>query len=119
MGTMSAQQVAGWLGMLAAVLVAVVGMTGELRAPGEVQAAGEVPHVVTASGPSLVALLPVPTADAVRPVITYEVEPGDTLSGIAEAHGTTVEALLERNGLEGADRLEVGQTLDVPASHAD
>ena len=43
----------------------------------------------------------------------YTVRAGDTLSRIADAHGTTVGALMEANGLTNADLLEVGQRLEV------
>lgn len=47
---------------------------------------------------------------------TYTVEPGDTLRGIAEEFGVSVEAILEANGLspEEGDALSVGQELIIP-----
>lgn len=45
----------------------------------------------------------------------YVVRDGDTLYGIARAHGTTVAALRELNALP-QDRLAVGQRLAVPAA---
>jgi N-acetylmuramoyl-L-alanine amidase len=42
----------------------------------------------------------------------YAVQGGDTLKGIAVAHGTSAEALMKRNGLAG-DALEAGQLLKV------
>ncbi|MBC8076080.1 MAG: protein kinase [Chloroflexales bacterium] len=47
---------------------------------------------------------------------SYVVQPGDTLSAIAERFGTTVEALLAANGLSDPNRIEVGQTLIVPGA---
>jgi LysM repeat protein len=44
----------------------------------------------------------------------YVVKPGDTLSLISEAFGTTVRRLKELNGLKN-DNLRVGQKLLVPA----
>lgn len=44
---------------------------------------------------------------------TYTVQPGDTLSLIAQAFGTTVGRLKEINNLRG-DNLRVGQKLSVP-----
>ena len=42
----------------------------------------------------------------------YVVQPGDTLSGIADRHRTTVEALAAANRIK-ADQIEVGQRLSV------
>ncbi len=45
--------------------------------------------------------------------VTYEVQPGDTLSHIAVRHGTTVRALREANELT-TDTIRVGDRLTVP-----
>ena len=42
-------------------------------------------------------------------------ERGDTLWGIAREHGTTVEALAERNQLADPDLTYPGQVLRLPA----
>ncbi|WP_406729931.1 LysM peptidoglycan-binding domain-containing protein [Streptomyces sp. GD-15H] len=44
---------------------------------------------------------------------TYTVKKGDTLWSIARAHGTTVPALVDTNGLEDPGRLDVGQKLKL------
>lgn len=44
----------------------------------------------------------------------YTVKPGDTLWTIARANGTSIDALVQLNGLSNADRLSVGQVLQVP-----
>ncbi len=44
---------------------------------------------------------------------TYTVQPGDTLSALAERYGTTVEAILAANMLSGTDLL-AGATLIIP-----
>jgi murein DD-endopeptidase MepM/ murein hydrolase activator NlpD len=45
----------------------------------------------------------------------YEVQPGDTLSGIAKRFGTTVADLIERNGLKGATAvIREGKPLKLP-----
>ena len=49
----------------------------------------------------------------VGPHREYEVKPGDTLSLIAEAFGTTVSKIKEMNGLK-SDILRIGQTLMLP-----
>jgi nucleoid-associated protein YgaU len=48
------------------------------------------------------------------PTIEYEVQPGDTLWDIAARFGTTVEALVELNGLEDPRVIFYGSTLNVP-----
>lgn len=47
----------------------------------------------------------------------YTIKPGDTLSGIAARHHTTVSAILKANGLSAgqADRIRDGQVLKMPA----
>ncbi|MDR6218269.1 LysM peptidoglycan-binding domain-containing protein [Deinococcus soli (ex Cha et al. 2016)] len=57
-----------------------------------------------------------PVTDAPRPS-TYTVQSGDTLSGIALAHGTSVPELQRLNALSGAD-IARGQTLRLRADPA-
>jgi uncharacterized protein YabE (DUF348 family) len=47
--------------------------------------------------------------------ITYTVKSGDVMGSIARAHGTTVEAICENNGIpvENAHRLSVGQIIKI------
>jgi spore germination protein YaaH len=47
----------------------------------------------------------------------YTVEKGDTLGGIAVAHGTSIRAILDLNQLDDPDRLRPGQELIVPAGN--
>jgi len=46
----------------------------------------------------------------------YEVKAGDTLSGIATAHGVKLRALLDANGLKDPNHVRVGQKLIIPGS---
>ncbi len=58
--------------------------------------------------------LPTPTRQ--RPEMltrTYQVRPGDTLTGIAAASGLSVEMLMRVNGLSNADTLAAGQVLKL------
>jgi len=64
----------------------------------DVIAVGEVIHLVAGAAPA-------------HP--TYTVQEGDTLSAIAEAHGTSVEALAALNHLSNPNRILVGQILEL------
>jgi LysM repeat protein len=44
---------------------------------------------------------------------TYKVKSGDTLSGIAAAHGTTWQVLAELNDIKDPSSLRVGQVLEL------
>ena len=68
-----------------------------------------VPDPTIVSGPAA----PPPTE------VTYIVEAGDGLSLIAERFGTTVEAIMERNGLTDPQRIFVGQELIIPNADAE
>jgi len=61
----------------------------------------------TSSAP---ATTPVPSKNSA----TYTIKSGDTLSGIAAAHGTTWRVLAELNGIKDPSRLRVGQVLTLP-----
>ena len=51
--------------------------------------------------------------------MTYTVQKGDTLSGIAHAAGTTVSVLVELNNIKNPNLIHVGQVLTLPASGTD
>lgn len=54
---------------------------------------------------------------AVRPpIVQYVVQPGDTLSGIAETFNTDVTSLVAANNLTRRDFLQIGVTLKVPTA---
>lgn len=44
---------------------------------------------------------------------TYRVKSGDTLSGIAKKHHVTVSQLMKWNNLKSADKLRIGQKLEI------
>lgn len=46
--------------------------------------------------------------------ITYVIQPGDTLSGIAGRYGTTVSALAQLNGISDPNKIYAGNTIRVP-----
>ncbi|MCB9796231.1 MAG: LysM peptidoglycan-binding domain-containing protein [Alphaproteobacteria bacterium] len=49
---------------------------------------------------------------------TYTVRSGDSLSRIAAQHGTTVDAIVQANGLANPNQIAVGQELIIPAGQA-
>jgi len=48
--------------------------------------------------------------------LTYRVRKGDTLSGIARRHGTTIRVLMEMNQLKGSESLHAGRNLILPGN---
>lgn len=74
------------------------------------------PATTTAAPPAETAAPPAaqtPPASAV-PTENYVVQAGDTVSKIARKYKSTVEAILQLNGLKDANQIIVGQTLKVP-----
>ncbi len=66
--------------------------------------------------PTVVVDTPTPTPTRAAPETTavyYTVRSGDTLSAIAAAYGTSVEALIRINGMANADQLSAGQVLQI------
>ena len=45
---------------------------------------------------------------------TYTVVSGDTLGAIARQFGTTVQALMDLNGITDPGKLKIGQVLQIP-----
>ncbi len=82
--------------------------------------AGETPGAVQ----PLPTTMPEATAPVAQPPpvsggdgsIQHTVQPGETLSSIAQRYGTTVQAISEANGLTSASQIYVGQVLIIPAS---
>lgn len=70
----------------------------------------------------LITPVPTPTAtEAAQPTaapVTYTVKSGDTLSGIADLFGVTVDDIVRSNNVADANSLQVGQTLTIPRRQA-
>ena len=64
---------------------------------------------------------PTATATATPAAVdrTHVVVVGDTLSGIAEQYGSSVEAIMEANGITDPSVIFVGQELTIPGATAD
>jgi LysM repeat protein len=50
---------------------------------------------------------------------TYTVRSGDTLSGVAEMYGVTVEVLVDANGIADPDLIRIGEVLTIPGGSPD
>jgi lipoprotein-anchoring transpeptidase ErfK/SrfK len=85
--------------------------TAAVLIPTSAVASTALPTASSASLPT-VTPLPVPTLATQS---TYVVQPGDTLSGIAIAFGIEPLDLMIVNQIPNADRIQVGQTLIIPA----
>jgi LysM repeat protein len=55
-----------------------------------------------------------PTPAASGSYVSYTVKSGDTLSAIAAKYQTTVQAILDANGIRATDYLRIGQVLRIP-----
>jgi LysM repeat protein len=81
------------------------------------------------TAPTILEVIPAPTQDvdatatvyaqqlipSPTPAGLYVVQRGDTLSGIAEDFGTTVEEIMAANGLTDPNAVQAGQTLLIPS----
>jgi nucleoid-associated protein YgaU len=45
----------------------------------------------------------------------YVIKRGDTLAAIAASFSVTVQSIVELNGLENADSIQAGQTVEIPS----
>lgn len=89
----------------------------------------EPPPVNLPTQPAVLYITPAPTLDVdatatvmaamLRPTPTpaglYIIQPGDTLSELAAAYGTTVEEILITNSLSNANEVQVGQAIIIPS----
>ena len=81
-------------------------------------------HITSPAGPHHL-IVPIGLADKAAALVSnlesaelveyrrIEVQPGDTLSGLAVRYDTSVEALIRHNGLSG-DMIRLGQSLEIP-----
>lgn len=72
-------------------------------------------QTLTIPGAGATAAAPAPAAAAATGG-TYTVRSGDTVSGIARAHGTTVQGVVAANGLDARASIRAGQSLVLPGT---
>lgn len=82
-------------------------------------AAGSSAAAAPAVSPSATAVPPAPTAAPAAPITAtgyYTVSKGDTLSGIARRHGTTISKIMQANHMTAAQahKLSIGQKIIIP-----
>lgn len=82
--------------------------------PGAISVGDEL--IIPAPGTERPTATPLPADLPPGTEITYVVEPGDTLLGIAAEFNSTVEAIAEASGIEPDDILGTGQQLIIPVN---
>ena len=100
--------------LLGTALVSLA-LTGALAGCGELQPIEYTRASTTTTDP--MDGLPDPTVPPEAPTMRsarYVVEPGDSMTSIAAAHGVSVELLMAANDMTDANRLEAGVTLRIP-----
>jgi N-acetylmuramoyl-L-alanine amidase len=73
---------------------------------------------ITPAGSGAPGATSTPTSTTVAPAGDYAVQPGDTLSGIAAAHGVSLSALAAANGVSPDSFAIAGTSLKIPSASA-
>jgi LysM repeat protein len=81
------------------------------------------PAVTPATPPVLVEVTPVdsptpappsPTPGPAGAPVTYKIQPGDSLSSIAQKFGVTVDDIVKANNIENPNEIYAGQEIIIP-----
>jgi LysM repeat protein len=81
------------------------------------------PGGTSATPPVLVEITPVnsptpappsPTPGPVGAPVTYKIQPGDSLSSIAQKFGVTVDDIVKANNIENPNEIYAGQEIIIP-----
>jgi LysM repeat protein len=93
---------------LAGVLVAVPLIVGACGS-GDESGSDTLPPIATTTSSTVLL-----TTTTTWVPITYEIQPGDRLGGIADQFGVDIEKLAVLNGITNYDDIEAGDVLDIP-----
>lgn len=94
---------------LTALAAALVGCTLVVAACGDdEEVSGTLPPIATTSTTTTVLI----TTTTVQQF--YVIQPGDTLSKIAESFGVDINDLMALNGITDPDHIEAGQEIEIP-----
>lgn len=108
-----------WLLLASLVALAVAAFSTACGGSGDDGSEPDLSRIATATLPNP---LPEPLiVDEVRPQpqgASYTVQAGDTLSSIADQVGSTVDEIIEANGIDDPTQLFVGQVLIIPGGVA-
>ncbi|MDQ1083619.1 MULTISPECIES: LysM domain-containing protein [Microbacterium] len=97
-------------GLDVAAVQAANGLTADsVIQPGQVLLLGGTPAATAPTAPAPAAPAPAPAP------VTHEVQPGDTVSAIASAHGVSLDAVLSANGLTRGSIIYPGDVLQIPS----
>lgn len=107
--------------VLVALALALTGCQVTIGAVATPTAGG--PATTTATPQVLIEITPVdsptpappsPTAGPVGAPTTYKIQPGDSLSSIAQKFGITVDDIVKANNIENANEIYAGQEIIIP-----
>jgi len=117
-GVLAARLGSGSIGQEGAIAVPSVSPVGSSPAKAPLSSAGAAttPSPAVASPSPQITLVPTENTPppSSRAPTTYTVRSGDTLSGIASAHGTTWKVLAQLNAIKKPSALRVGTVLQLP-----
>jgi len=111
----AAMQSRTWAAVVVGVILLSAAVGLALLALGKESAAVPTPTPLPTDTP---VLSPTPLPPPTPGPLLYTVQEGDTLAGIAAAHGVSLEELVAANGLTDPDLIRAGQVLVIPGAEA-
>ena len=102
-----------WRGLPSRRVVAFAVAVASLSACGTTEKASRetLPPIVTTTSSTTIPGTTIP--DGVRRI--WIIQRGDTLASIAAQTGTTVQSIIDFNGIENPDAIQAGQEIEIPA----